>query len=77
MALPAQDHLLVRAFYKKYPSSCHISTIPFLNVGDVVEIQSKLKIWGTAYARLFTCWRIIQEIPQLLSYSNSTIPQYR
>jgi hypothetical protein len=50
-----QHHAIVRALYNRYPSSCHIPTAPFINVGDVVEIQSKLKIWGIAYARPFTC----------------------
>jgi hypothetical protein len=38
-----QDYLLVGESYKKYPSSCHIPTAPFLNIGDVVKIQSKIK----------------------------------
>jgi hypothetical protein len=61
-----QDHLLVSALYKKYPSPCHIPTVLFLNVGDVVEIQSKLIICDTAYARPFTFCSIVPEIPQHL-----------
>ena len=51
-----------------YPSS-----IPFLNICYVVEIQSKLLGHDTACATPLPVWSIVQEIPQLLSYSTSTI----
>jgi hypothetical protein len=37
MALPVQDDSLVGALYKEYPSFCHIPTVPFLDVSEVVE----------------------------------------
>jgi hypothetical protein len=61
MALPVQDHSHDGVLYKRYCTFCHVSTVPFLNVGDVVGIQSKLKIWGTAGARPFTCWVLYQK----------------
>ena len=35
----------------------------------------ELKIWGAATAIPFTCWCTVQELHQLLPYSNSTIFQ--
>jgi hypothetical protein len=63
MALLVQYHLPIPVLYRKYCSFSHIPAVPFLVVCDVVEIQSKLIIYGTACARPFTCWSIVQEIP--------------
>jgi hypothetical protein len=60
------DHSLVGALYKKYPNSCHIPTVPFLNVGDVVGVQRELIIYGTSCGRPITCWSIAQEIQSKL-----------
>jgi hypothetical protein len=70
-----QDHSHIGVLYREYYSFRYVLALPFLNADDVVEIQSKLIMLGTACVGPLTCWSIVQEIPQLLSYSNSTISQ--
>jgi hypothetical protein len=40
-----QDHLPFAALYQKYPSTCDIPTVPFVNLGHVANIQIKLIMW--------------------------------
>jgi hypothetical protein len=75
MVLHTHYYVFGLVLNRNYHSFCYVPALPFLNVCDVVEIQSKLIIWGTACTRLVTCWCTVQGIHQHLSYSNSTISQ--
>jgi hypothetical protein len=66
IALPVQYVGVVGVSYKKYPNSCHIPTVPFLNVGDVLEMQGEFIIYGPACGRPITCWSTVQEIQSKL-----------